>query len=205
MVGQTLKPHAGVEVAAEETAFDGFFELRKLQLQHRLFAGGVSASFEREVFIRHDAVAILPYDPKLDSVLLVEQLRMGALYREESPWLLEMVAGIVDTNESLSDIARREAQEEAGLQIERVEPICEYFPSPGGSCEYLSLFCGSAQLEEAGGVHGLDAENEDIRAHVLSFEDASLALRQNKFRDAQTIIGMQWLLLNRKRLRAQWS
>jgi ADP-ribose pyrophosphatase len=204
VVAQSLRDHDGVEIVAEEAGYDGFFELRRVNLKHRLFAGGISAVFEREIFIRHDAVAILPYDPHSDCVLFVEQLRMGALYRDESPWLLEMVAGIVDTGESLCDIAKREAQEEAGLQIEAIEAICEYFPSPGGSCEYLSLFCGKADLSHAGGVHGLDSENEDIRAHVFSYSEACELLAQNTFRDAQTIIGLQWLMLNRDRLRKQW-
>lgn len=205
MLKKQIVSHDGVEVMAEKPSHQGFFELRTLTLKHALFNGGFSQAIEREVFIRHDAVAILPYDPVLDKVVLVEQLRMGALYRESSPWLLEMVAGIVDTAESLSQVAIREAQEEAGLGIEAIEPICEYFPSPGGSCEYLSLFCGKADLTVAGGIFGLDSENEDIRAHLVDFSQLVIMLEKGLLQDAQTIIATQWLMLNRERILALWS
>ena len=50
-----------------------------------------------------------PFDPVRDEVVLVEQIRIAAYDTSESPWLLEMVAGMIEAGETVEDVARREA------------------------------------------------------------------------------------------------
>jgi ADP-ribose pyrophosphatase len=196
-----------VEVLEQQREYDGFFKIDTLQLRHRRFAGDWSAILKREIMLRTEAVGVLLYDPHRDAIALVEQFRIGALTRaehEDSPWLLELVAGLIDSGETPEAVARREAMEEAGCKILELEPVLNYFSSPGGTNEYFYLFCGRCDLSTAGGIHGLPDEHEDIRVHVVSFDEAVQTLARGELCNAHTIIGLQWLQLNRQRLREMW-
>lgn len=194
---------ADVEVLEDHTGYDGFFKIRELTLRHRCFAGGWSHELKRELFLRRAAVGVLLYDPQRDTVALVEQFRIGALHTD-NPWLLELVAGLIDSDETPEAVARREAVEEAGCEILAMEPVLDYFSSPGGSNEFFHLFCGRCDLADAGGIHGLPEEGEDIRVHVLSADEAFSRLAAGELCNAHTIIALQWLQLHRPRLREMW-
>jgi ADP-ribose pyrophosphatase len=208
----TLAPQftaADVEVVHRDIAYAGFYQLERLQLRHRKFAGDWSPVLKRELMVRRDAAGVLLYDPQLDAIALIEQFRVGALRRAEaesgSPWLLELVAGLIDTDETPEAVARREAEEEAGCKVLAIEPVFALFSSPGGSNEYMHLFCGRSDLSAAGGVHGLPEEHEDIRVHVVTFAEALQLLQHGVLCNAHTIITLQWLQLNRERLRRIWN
>ncbi|MDR2316126.1 MAG: NUDIX domain-containing protein [Pseudomonas sp.] len=194
-----------VEIVKRANCFKGFYKLDKVHLRHELFAGGMSGEISRELFVRHDAVCVLPYDPLRDEVVLIEQFRVGALGKVDNPWLIEMVAGLIDRDEELEEVAHREAQEEAGLAIGALWPITRYFPSPGGSDEYVHLYLGRCTSEGAGGLHGLEEESEDIRVRVWSFDDAMQAVRDGQICNAATIISLQWLALNKDEVRGMWK
>lgn len=196
-----------VEVLSEALAFDGFFSLKTLSLRHSLFNGGVSAVFQRELCIRGDAVGVLLYDATTNKFALVEQLRIGALQRSQSPWLLEIVAGMLDkAGEDKEAVARRETLEEAGFEIDHIEPMLEYFCSPGGSTEFFSLFCAKVDLSSAvGGVFGVDDEHEDIRLHILNVDDVLEMLASGEINNAMTIIALQWFQLHREKIDKQWQ
>ena len=140
---------ADVEVLQRETCFKGFYRLDRLQLRHRQFAGGMGPQLSRELFVRHDAVCVLPYDPQRDSVVLIEQFRIGAMDKSSNPWLLELVAGLIDKDEQPEEVARREAVEEADLELTALWPITQYYPSPGGSDERVHLYIGRCDSEGA--------------------------------------------------------
>lgn len=192
-----------VEIISRESGFAGFYRLDILRLRHRLFDGSWGAELQRELFVRHDAVCVLPYDPWEDSVVLIEQVRVGALDKTERPWLLELVAGLIDKDESPEEVAHREAQEEAGLELLSLAPITRYFPSPGGSDELVYLYCANVDSRGAGGVHGLAAEGEDIRVSVWSRADALAAVEDGRIDNAASIIALQWLGLHAERLRRE--
>jgi ADP-ribose pyrophosphatase len=195
-----------VEIVNDEKAYKGFFSLRKLMIRHRLFDGGWTQTFSRELCVRGDAVGVLLYDPHLQQFALVEQLRIGAIGRECSPWLLELVAGMLDKeHENPVEVARRETFEEAGLQVQDLHPMLNYFCSPGGSTEYFSLFCGKVDLNGVvDAVFGLPEEHEDIRLHIVSVNDAINLLQSGSINNAMTIIALQWFQLHKNILDAKW-
>ena len=193
-----------LEVLGRETAYRGFFRIHRYRLRHRLFAGGWSPEIVREVFEHGPTVAVLPYDPVRDSVVMIEQLRAGPVAQGSEPWLLEIVAGFIEEGETPEAVAHREAAEEAGLRLRTLEPIAAFYPSAGSSSEYLRLYCARVEAGAAGGLHGHAHEGEDIRASVLPYADARAALRSGRIESSHAIIALQWLALNRRRLRRQW-
>ncbi|MBC3376161.1 NUDIX domain-containing protein [Pseudomonas sp. SWRI92] len=194
-----------VEVVKRESCFQGFYKLDRVHLRHELFAGGMSREISRELFVRHDAVCVLPYDPQRDEVVLIEQFRVGAMGKSVNPWLVELVAGLIDKDEQPEEVAHREAQEEAGLVFAALWPMTKYFPSPGGSDEFVHLYLGRCDSAGAGGLHGLEDEGEDIRVKTWAFEDALQAVRDGRICNAASIIALQWLALNRDEVRGLWS
>ena len=156
-----------VELIQRDTLYQGFFRLEALELRHRLFEGGWSATMRREVHNRFDAVGVLLYDPHRDALVLIEQFRAGAIDDPTSPWKLEFVAGLADKDESLEDVARREALEEAGCQVGQLTKLHTYYPSPGACNERVTLFCGLVDTHGLGGVYGVEDEHEDIRQLAL--------------------------------------
>lgn len=197
--------HHDFEVLKREILYQGIFRLSRYHLRHRSFKGNWSNTITREVLERKLATAILPYDPVLDHVVLIEQFRPGALASDKGPWLLEIVAGIYNENENPDEVAKREAMEEAGCPILDICPIYEFFVSPGGSNEYVHLFCGRIEAKQIEGIYGLPEENEDIRAFTLPSEEAYGLVKRGKIKTTPAIIALQWLMLNREWLKQQWQ
>ena|SRR3990167_10376042 len=193
------------EVIKREVLHQGFFRLVRRHIRHLKFDQTWSDEFAREILERPSAVAVLPYDPILDQVVLIEQFRPGAMTNSQSPWMIETVAGIYSPEDNPDDVARREANEEAGLELLDIYKIVEYFVSPGGSDEYLTLYCGRVDATNAGGIYGLAEENEDIRAFALPLDEAIELLREGKIKTAPVIVALQWLQLNREWLQQLWQ
>ncbi len=193
-----------LEILNKETLFSGFFKMVKYRFKHKLFAGGWSEPIEREMFERGRAAAVLPYDPIKDEVVIIEQIRVGAL-EHAHPWQLEIVAGMIDRDETSEQVVRREAQEEAGVKIGRIESVVSYYPSAGGCSEMLDVFVGEVDTSTASGIHGLDYEDEDIRVQVISRETAYEWLKSGRFENGASIIALQWLELNYQQLRTKWA
>ncbi len=195
-----------VNIIEQKTVFDGFFKVQQYTLQHRLFCGDWSGEIVRELFERGDAVAVLPYDPITDEVILVEQFRVGAqaaIQRngdKSSPWLIECIAGMTELNEASRDVAIREAKEEAGIELTNVQSVMSYYTSPGGMSERIELFVATVDCRKVAGVYGLAEEDEDIRVRVVKREAAMKWLNQGKVDNATTIIALQWLQLNKDHL-----
>jgi ADP-ribose pyrophosphatase len=207
--GDTLGEGFGrdaVELVASDTVFEGFWRLEVLRLRHRRFDGSWSAEIRREVHCRGEAVGVLLYDPALDAIGLVEQFRSGAWARGSgSPWLIELVAGLREDGEEPEEVARREALEEAGCEVQALRHIASYYPSPGGCDEYFHLYCARVDLAGAEMLHGEAAEHEDIRLHVIPWVRAVERLAAGRFDNAHTVVALQWLMLHRDGVRAAWS
>ena len=166
-----------VTIKAERQPWLGFFAVAEADLRFGRFDGNSSPLVTRAGFLMGDAVTVLPYDPKRDRVLVVEQFRFGPWLRgDHNPWTLEPIAGRIDPGEAPEDTARREALEEAGLVLGDLILAGRYYPSPGAVSEYLWSYIALADLpDEVAGIGGLASEAEDIKAHLLSF-DALMAL-----------------------------
>ena len=193
-----------VKVLEDERAYDGHYKVRRLTLTHRRFAGGWSEPIMREVFDRGDAVGVLPYDPESDSLVLVEQFRAGAIRSTESPWMLELIAGVVEQGESDEDVIHREAMEEAGCKVSELVPIATVFPSAGACTEQVRLFCGRVQDAAIGGLKGLEEEGEDILVHAVPRRDAMQLLAEDRVPNGHTLIALLWLASHATELRERW-
>ncbi|QYK00980.1 ADP-ribose diphosphatase [Shewanella psychrotolerans] len=192
-----------IEMLSQRTLYQGFFRLDEYRFKHRLFRGGWSEVVTREVFERGHAVVVLPYDPKEDKVVLIEQIRIPVFSTTDQPWLLELVAGMVEDGETAEQVAHRELHEEAGLVANKMEFISHYFSSPGGTSERFDFYWAEVESISAEGIHGLSEEHEDIQVHVMSREAAYQAVCDGVINNASTVIGLQWLQLNYLKLRAK--
>ncbi len=189
------------EILEKTTVCQSYFRIDRYRFRHRLFAGGWSDEICREVFERGQAAAVLPYDPAADSIVLIEQFRVGAVAAGMPAWQTEVVAGIIGERETAEAVARREALEEAGCPIHDLVPIAHYLVSPGGASETVRLYCGRIDSRGVGGIHGLPDEHEDIRVSVVPFAEAREQLAAGRVGNAMTIIALQWLVLNHAALR----
>lgn len=193
-----------VEILATERVYDGFYKMDRLQLRHKTFAGDWSQPITRELMNRHDAVCVLLWDPDADTIVICEQFRIGSL-NEASPWLYELVAGLIDKDESPEEVGRREAVEEAGVDIGRMKFLYRYQPSPGGSNETVYLYIAQASLPECGGVFGLAEESEDIRTHIIARNEAMNWINDGRIANAASLLALQWLDFHQQALRQEWG
>ncbi len=204
-MAQSKFSKADVELINKSCVFDGFFKLEEYELRHRLFEGGYSEIFKREIFERGQSACVLLWDPDVDKVVLIEQFRTGALNHPHSPWLIEVVAGMVEKGETPSAVVKRESQEEAGVEIEQLALIGSYLATPGGSTERVWLYLGKVEAHKVGGVHGLDSEHEDIRVDVFSRKALMDNLFDSRLDNSATIIALQWLALNADKQKNLWQ
>lgn len=194
-----------VQLIDRQPAFAGYFRIDRLHLRFPLYEGGMSREITREILERGRVAAVLLVDPDRDNVVLIEQFRPGPYAAGHHPWLIETVAGVIEGDESAEALARREAVEEADCVVTDLFPIAHFFTSPGASTEHVTMLCGRVDSADAGGIHGLDEEAEDIRVLVLSVEDAVDLLRAGRIVNAKTIVALQWLALNYERVKVRWS
>ena len=194
-----------VRLLEDEDAYSGHYRLHRVTLEHRRFDGSWSQPISRELFERGDAVGVLLWDPQRDELVMLEQFRAGAMRGDDSPWMLELVAGVVEAGESDADVAHRETAEESGLSLTALEPIVSFFPSPGACTEQVRLFMGRVDSEAAGGVHGCAHEGEDILLHRLSRADVMAMLDDNRINNGHTLIALQWLRIHGDALRERWT
>ena len=190
-----------VQVQEEKKVYSGFLKLFKYTITHTLFKGGQSGPLIREATVRPPSVGVILFDPTLDQVVLVEQFRMGPFLSKDDPWLLEVVAGISEPGETLEDVALREVKEETGCSVTSLIPVSDFYVSPGASNEKLKLFCSIEDASKAGGIFGVADEGEDIKVHVIPFQEAYDMVKDGRIANAPAVIALQWLKLHHHELR----
>ena len=193
------------EILSKDIVYQGLFRVEKYRLKHTLFGGGWSAEITRELFVRGSCVAVLLYDPDTDKVVLIEQFRAGAILNPDKAWLVEIVAGAIEEGEVAEQVAYRESLEEAGCEIQQLMVINEFYTTPGGSSEWITLFCGKIDSTQVGGIHGLDHEDEDILVRAVNFDEVYHMLENGEIDSAIPIIAIQWLALNKQKLKQKWG
>lgn len=192
-----------VQIARLRQPYANHFAVEEADLSFRRFDGGMSPVVTRAGFVINDAVTLLPYDPARDRVMVIEQFRAGPHLRgDANSWSLEPIAGRVDGDETPHEAAHREAGEEAGLPLTRLEPIAAYYPSPGAVTEFLYSYLAVAELPDtAEGLGGVESEAEDIRAHVIPFETLMELVAQGEVLNGPLLLSAFWLQRERERLR----
>jgi len=191
------KPELEWEFLGEEAIYDGFYSLSRVSFRHTKFNGGWTGIVEREVLQRGNVIGVLAHDPLSDEVALVEQFRFGARTKPDNPWLMEVIAGMVEPGEEPHDVACREAKEEAGLTLKNLQLIRQYYSSPSSTSEEVFVFYAEADLSNAGGVHGLDSEDEDIQVHIVKADDAIRMMEDQVIKNAISVIALQWFQYQR--------
>lgn len=205
---QTLRRTSGMEdidyQGLRGAPYKGFFRIDPFRLRYRRFDGAWSAPLERECFIAFDVALVLPYDPVLDKVLLIEQMRFGPIHRgDPAPWILEAVAGVVDAGETPEQAARREAEEEAHVTISDLRLACRGYASPGYTTEFYHAYVGLCDLSGRDkGLAGLDEEDEDIRSHVVPFDHAMALVDTGEINALPLAMLINWVAARRDALRA---
>ncbi len=191
----------GLEIVKLDQVFQGWNRVLVARARHRKADGTWSRLYDREIYRPNLAVAVLPYDPALDRLVLIEQQRVPALIAGVPPLMIETVAGMVDKPESAEEVARRELEEEAGLKAGPLVRIHDFLPSPGANCARVILYFTQVDARDAGGWHGLEEEDEEVRAFTVDPGEAARMLTDGSVRNGVTLIALQWFLLNHKSLR----
>jgi|APTNR8051073442_1049403.scaffolds.fasta_scaffold16299_4 ADP-ribose pyrophosphatase len=209
---KTLMTERDIDLLERETRYEGIFRVERWRLRHRRFDGDWSPPFDREIFQRGHAAAIVLYDADRDLLVLIEQFRIGALAAAEAPetegdiepWMIEIVAGIIDDGETAAIVARRESEEEAGVTVTDLEMVGRFVLSPGVCSETIALYCGRVVAPDVGGIHGLAHEHEDIKVHLVPPADVFRWLDEGRITNATALVGLLWFRLNHDRIRQHW-
>lgn len=188
--------HDDVVIERSEPLYAQYFRADAVYFRHRKFAGGWSELVRRELFVRGDAASVMLYDPRRDALVMIEQFRIGAMKSERSPWQLEFVAGVIESGEQAEEVARREAQEEAGAQVEALVHIGKFFTTPGACNERFHCFAAKVDASGLAGIAGLPEEHEDIRVHIVPRETAFAWLDAGHIENAMTALSLQWLRIH---------
>ena len=191
---------------AKRVVYKGFFSVEEHDLSYRKFNNQQSSILTRSALISSDAVIVLPYDPVNDRILLIEQFRSGPYVKgDKHPWVLEPIAGLIDEGETPESAGIREAQEEAHLEIKRLQLVARSYPSPGISTEFFHQYIGIVELLDSSDlIAGLSSENEDIRSHIFEYEQFFEMIESGKVNVGPLILLGLWLSKNRTRLRKKY-
>lgn len=183
-----------VSIESRENLFRGFIQVEKVTIKHRLFnKSNYSSSIHRELIHRPEAAGVLLYDNQQRRFALIEQFRIGALNDTVSPWQLEVIAGVLDGDETPETCIRRESLEEAGCEVHDLQHLFTFYPSAGACSEIFHLYVANVELPTSGGVFGMPDEGEDIQLHLFDYSDVPLLLKNGRLRNAPVIMALQWL------------
>ncbi|MDN5432099.1 MAG: NUDIX domain-containing protein [Acinetobacter sp.] len=194
IIQQATYTHNDVEIQSREYAFKGFVQVEKVSLRHRLFnQTEYTSAIQRELIRRNEAAGVLIYNDQQQKFALIEQFRVGAIDDEISPWQLEIIAGVLDGDESPESCIRRESIEESGCELNQIKHLFSFYPSAGACDEIFHLYVAQAALPAEGGVFGMPDEGENIQLHIIDYSDLCILLQSNRLKNAPVIMALQWL------------
>ena len=183
-----------VKIQSREPLFRGFIQVEKVNLKHRLFDQTEFTSvIQRELVHQPEAAGVLIYNDRQQKFALIEQFRVGAMDDVDSPWQLEIIAGVLDGNESPESCIRRESLEESGCVLDTVEHLFSFYPSAGACSELFHLYSAQAELPQEGGIFGMPDEGENIQLHLIDYDDIKNLLTNGRLKNAPVIMALQWL------------
>jgi ADP-ribose pyrophosphatase len=178
--------------------YEGFLKLYRYRFEIGRHGGG-SRIVQWEMMERGNSVGVLGHDPKRDEVVLVNECRPGMLVVGEYPFREQLVAGVIERDESPLAAAEREMQEEAGLRLG--DPVLIHpgaFVSSGGTSERIALVYGTVDTSNAGGTFGT-GESEDTLVVVLPAQTLIDRVRSGEINDFKTLLAGYWLAERLKR------
>lgn len=184
----------GDQLISAETIHSGWFDLVRLRV--KLSEG---EEIEREIVSHPSGAAVLPFDPERKVVLLITQGRPPVLYAGE-PRMPEAIAGVIEDG-SPEDCARREALEEGGLKLTRLEHVGRIWPTPATSTERVDLYLAPYGPDDrVSGGGGLPQEEEHVRVAEAPIAELWARVEAGAFRDGKTLILLQALRIRRPEL-----
>ena len=183
------------KIINKKNLYSGFFNLNKYEFIHQKHDGSWTDIVKREVFSGAHVSALLPYDPLRKEIVLIQQFRAGSLSRYDDGYLYEIVAGIIDINETPLETAKRECLEETGCEVKKITPIQSYFPAPGSSESYYHLYLGEVNSFNGERIMGLENENENILVKAFKVEEIRKMLKEKVIKNGLTLIALQWFFL----------
>lgn len=199
MAEEDKKPQA--KIVEKKRLYDGFFKIDELTIEADMYGGGTQ-TVKRLNFERGNAVAILPYDPVRDEVLLVNEVRPAMLVRGEYPFNDSLPAGMIDKGETAVDAALRETEEETGQHLQNAKLLhAGAFVSAGGTSEKISIVYGNIDTSKAGGIHGEASEGENIKSVVISADEFIARANDGRLKDMKSLACAFWLAIHRDELR----
>jgi ADP-ribose pyrophosphatase len=146
-------------------------------------------------------VAVLPVDLARGEVVLIRQFRLPAQVANGRGDMVEIVAGHVEAGEQLAQAAQRECLEEIGVAPRALAQLFTYLPTPGASDEEITLFLGLVDAAQVPERAGLAAEREQTNPFRVPIDVALAALADGAMQNGLLVMALQWLALNRGRLK----
>lgn len=189
-----------VEILRKRRSFKrAIFEVYWARLQYERLNGTMSEPLERYSFERGDSVAAVIHNPATDKVLLAEQFRYPTF--DKGPgWILELPAGVIKPDEHPTEAMRRELREELRYNAQYLYHVSTFYVSPGGSSERVLLFYVPTTDALKEQVTLESPQEEEIRTVSRSVTQILGDISRGNLQDAKTIIGLQWLHINREHL-----
>jgi nudix-type nucleoside diphosphatase (YffH/AdpP family) len=176
-----------IRIVGEHILSDDYYTLKKVKYEQQRRDGSWQQQ-EREVYDAASGAAVLLYNRERRTVVLTRQFRLGAYLNGGDGFLLEAAAGVLEGADP-ADRVKREAREETGYEIERVEPVMQLFPSPGSLTERIHLFTAEYDPARRCGPGGGKAEEgEDIEVVEMDFDDALALIETGGINDAKTVL-----------------
>lgn len=159
-----------------EVVFTG----RKFRVEAQQVTLADGAAFRMEVIRHPGAAVILPLLPD-GRILFIDQLRRSIGRR-----LLELPAGTLDDGEDPAECARRELAEETGYVAGEIQPLVDFYSTPGICDERMIVFVATRLTAGPAAPE----PQEDIRICPMEYEEALRATRNGRIRDAKSLVGL---------------
>jgi nudix-type nucleoside diphosphatase (YffH/AdpP family) len=175
---------------------NNWYTLNKVVFDYKM-PNGEWIEQAREAYDRGNGAAVLLYNKEKQTVILISQFRMPTyLNGNESGIMIEACAGLLDGDDPETCVIK-EAEEESGFRVAKVEKVLEAYMSPGAVTEILHLYI--AEYQESDRVNsggGLADEQEDITVLEVDFNKAISMISSGEIKDAKTIMLLQYLVIN---------
>ena len=182
-----------MRLIGQKTIYSGWGRFLMLDV-----ALGDGRRVERQLEDHGAASSVLPYDAARRMALLVRQPRVGPLFNNVDPHLIEAAAGMIDADEGPDAAAVREAFEELGVRLDAVEPVVAAWSMPAVSSERIHLFLApySAQ-DRVGAGGGVAEEGEEIEVIEAPLKTLLAEADAGRITDLKTL-ALTWALARRR-------